>query len=196
MFHSWRKNLGFTLVEALVVSVLSSALILGCVSFLQVQIKSGLLVHEQDQLNHQFDSTFRRFHRSLERLRLPLGEASLELDDQRMTVRYVAGEQTRNCHGTRVLMNSRVVDRFISKSNVLSCLSMYTDQQGQTKRDQQPLLNAVRDFKVRAVHLSTETCIDAVDVYIALDAPLLSRQDQSYRIIYPKCSDVSDGENV
>lgn len=180
-----RAIAGFSLLEALCVSLLASVLSMSCVSFLQVQIKTGVSMHQREQFNQQFGRTFHRLHRSLERLRLPAEPGQVQFNGQGLTIDYLAGKQTRNCHNTKVLPDSKVRERYFQEGHVLSCWSRYLDINGQQKVDRQPLLNAVHQFQAQLIHGAPD-CIDTVDITIALQTSLIAGE-QSFKMLYPKC---------
>ncbi len=178
---------GFTLVEVLLASVLAAALVIGCTSFLQVQLHSGVVLNERDRIADEFESAFNRMAQSVERLQLPFGHSEIEVSDSGVVVRYHAGEYTRNCHGTLVQPGAFVVDLFELNQHVLSCQSDYFDINGVKKQDQQPFLNNVKAFHVKTIAVFNTVCIDAVEFFIALETRFIGTVEESYRLMFPSC---------
>jgi len=137
------KAAGFTLIEMLFVTALSSALAIGCLSFVKVQLHMANQIHLDIQQEHDWSQVVIRVQQSLDRA-IQLGSSdSIVLDDHSLVVVLEADDHTANCFGTPVQEFSMLRERFYLSGDRFMCRSEYTDIDGQSKRDTQSISNDI-----------------------------------------------------
>lgn len=198
-----RSCAGFTLIEVLVVSLISSILILGIVAFMQTQLRVGQAFHasvDHQRLVHGLG----RIASSVQRLATPLGATNITPLAQGLAIEYVAGLSTRNCFHVPVEPHTQIREVMSLTGQTLYCESSYTSPQGEVKYDRQPLLSHIDDFAVEVIRSDSRTststntagtsedlspCLAAVDLSISHEHPLTEKRQQlAQRVVFPQCS--------
>ena len=137
------KATGFTLIEMLFVTALSSALAIGCLSFVKVQLHMANQIHLDIQQEHDWSQVVIRVQQTLDRA-IQLGSSdSIAVDEHSLVVSLETDHSTTNCFGTPVQAHSLLRERFYLSGDRFMCRSEYTDIDGQSKRDTQSITNDI-----------------------------------------------------